>query len=230
MSPEQVAGHLQVDHRTDIYSLGMVLYALLTLARPIAAPSREAVLRQIVTKAMPPASWRNPSLPRDLEAVLHKATSKDPDDRYRTAAEFAADLRRWLDGNPVMALPYRYRLDAREIRAERPAGIMVIAFAHFLAAAFSAIAAAWMILVIVIVSSEQFKKSVGWPRAVEPSIQAVRFSIGVTGVGLAFASACFLEIGLGLLTANRWARWVSIGAYFTLAAWALFEMLYRLGC
>ncbi len=89
---------------------------------------------------MPPASWQNPAIPRDLEGLLHKAAAKDPDDRYQTAADLAADLRR-LDGKPVAALPYRYRLDRREIKAERPAGIMVLAFVHFLAATFSAITA-----------------------------------------------------------------------------------------
>src|SRR5262249_44630921 len=157
-SPEQVTGHLDLDHRTDIYSLGLVLYELLTLARPIAASTREGVLRQIVTKAMPPASWHNPSLPRDLEGVLHRATAKDPDDRYQTASDFAADLGRWLDGKPVTALPYRYRLDRREIKAERPPGITVLAFAHFMAAAFSAIAASWMTFMILVMASEQFYK------------------------------------------------------------------------
>ena len=123
MSPEQVTGRFDLDLRTDIYSLGMVLYETLTLGRPISAPTREAVLRQIVTKAMPPASWRNPALPRNLEAVLHKATAKDPDDRYQTAAEFAADLKNWLDGKSVTAPPYRYRLDSARDQggAARPA-------------------------------------------------------------------------------------------------------------
>ena len=149
MSPEQVTGRLDLDHRTDVYSLGLVLSELLTLARPIAAPTREAVLRQIVTKAMPPASWRNPALPRDLEGVLHKAAAKDPDDRYQTAADFADDLRRWLDGKPVAAHTYRYRLDLREIKAERPAGILVLAFGHFLVSAFSVVGDLVLIMYII---------------------------------------------------------------------------------
>src|SRR4051794_15590103 len=68
--------------------------------------TREGVLRQIVTKALPPASRFNPAFPRDLEGVLNKATARDPDDRYPTAIEFATDLRRWLDGKSVAALPY----------------------------------------------------------------------------------------------------------------------------
>ena len=82
MSPEQATGRIDLDPRTDVYSLGLVLYELLTLVRPIASPTREGILRQIVTKALPPASRFNPAIPRDLEAVIHKATAKDPDDRY----------------------------------------------------------------------------------------------------------------------------------------------------
>jgi serine/threonine protein kinase len=65
MSPEQVAGLLKIDHRTDIYSMGLTLYEVLTLQRPITAPTREGVLRQVVTKALPPVSWKKPcSAPR----------------------------------------------------------------------------------------------------------------------------------------------------------------------
>jgi hypothetical protein len=206
----------------------MVLYELLTLARPIAAPTREGVLRQIVTKAMSPASWHNPSLPRDLEGVLHKAAAKDPDDRYSTALELAADLRRWLDGKPVVALPYRYRLDPREIKAERPAGIMALSFAYFLASVFSAISASGLIFMNLILSTEEFHKSIGASGVNDPSVQALRFFFVMDIVGLAISSAAFLVVGLGLLAANRWARWVSIAVSSALAAWALYGMIREL--
>jgi serine/threonine protein kinase len=228
MSPEQVTGRLDLDQRTDVYSLGMVLYEFLTLTRPITAPTREGVLRQIVTKALPPASWRNPALPRDLEGVLHKATAKDPDDRYQTAADLAADLRRWLDGQPVAASPYRYRLDPREIKAERPAGIMVLAFAHFLASALSAIVASWMILTAIAMSSQTFIKSMNQQGMGELSPRELqKFLFIVTGVA-ALSSACLSTVGFGLLAANRWARWVAIGASSTLAAGALLGMIREL--
>ena len=95
MSPEQVTGRLEVDHRTDIYSLGLTLYELLTLQRPITAPTREGVLRQIVTKALLPVSWLNRAVSRDLEGVVHKATTKDPDERYQRARGFA-EFREYL--------------------------------------------------------------------------------------------------------------------------------------
>src|SRR5262249_1926934 len=95
-------------------------------------PTREGVLRQIVTKALPPVSWRNRSVPRDLEAVVHRASAKDPDDRYQGAADFASDLQAWLDGKPVAALPYRHRIDEREIAAERPGSVVFVSFVFFL--------------------------------------------------------------------------------------------------
>jgi hypothetical protein len=128
MSPEQVSGRVRVDHRTDIYSLGIVLYELLTLQRPISAPTRERVLRQVVTKALPPVSRLNRSIPRDLESVVHKATAKDPDERYQSSVAFAADLDNVLSNKRVGAPFYRYRLDKREIAAERPTEIIVISF------------------------------------------------------------------------------------------------------
>ena len=112
MSPEQVTGRFGIDHRTDIYSLGLVLYELLTLRRPIAAPTREGILRQIATKALPPVSWRNRAVPRDLEAVVHKATAKDPDERYQTAD---ASPPTWGTGSRQAGhgQPYRYKFDVR---------------------------------------------------------------------------------------------------------------------
>jgi serine/threonine protein kinase len=117
MSPEQVTGRGVVDCRSDVYSLGLVLYELLALRPPIEAGNREHLLRAIVTKPLPPISWRNSAVQGDLERVVHKATQKDPDQRYASAAEFAADLDRCLAGKPALAPPYRFRLDEREITA-----------------------------------------------------------------------------------------------------------------
>jgi serine/threonine protein kinase len=223
MSPEQVTGRLDLDGRTDVYSLGLVLYELLTLTRPIAAPTREGILRQVATKALPPASWRNPALPRNLEGVLHKATARDPDDRYQTAADLAADLRRWLDGRPVDAPPYRYRLDPREIKAERPAGIMVLAFAHFLASALSTIVTASLTFLAIALANELVRKSMGARDVDELSSRAFRDGLPTSIGVLALSSAGLAWIGFGLLTANRWARRGAVGLYSALAAWAVFE-------
>jgi hypothetical protein len=139
MSPEQVAGRMHVDHRSDIYSLGLVLYELLTLSRPMLEPNREALLRGVVTKSLVPVSWKNPEVPRNLESVVHKAIAKDPDDRYQSANEFAADIERCLQDKPVLADPYHYKFDEREILAERPSWVTAAAFWFFFVAIVHAV-------------------------------------------------------------------------------------------
>jgi hypothetical protein len=126
MSPEQVSGRLDVDHRTDVYSLGLVLYEMLTLQRPIEAATREGVLRQVMTKSRPPVSWKNPAVSRNFERVVHKAIAHDPDERYQSASALGADLQNVVDRKPVAAPPYRYKADLREIAAQRPRAVTML--------------------------------------------------------------------------------------------------------
>jgi serine/threonine protein kinase len=134
MSPEQVTGRFKVDHRSDIYSLGLVLYELLTLQRPITATTREGILRQIVTKAIVPVSWKNRSVSKDLESVVHKSTANDPDERYQSAEAFASDLENVLNRKQVQALPYRYKFDRSGINSERPGSVVAASIVFFVLA------------------------------------------------------------------------------------------------
>ena len=98
MAPEQLRG--QADPRTDVYALGLTLQELLTLeppAIPLISRSgqREAVQLRLV----------RPEIPRDLETIALKACSAEPELRYQTAAEFEADLQRFLEDRPIMARP-----------------------------------------------------------------------------------------------------------------------------
>ncbi|QDU56113.1 tetratricopeptide repeat-containing serine/threonine-protein kinase [Aeoliella mucimassa] len=106
MSPEQARGQGDlVDHRTDIYSLGVTLYELATLNHPcpeVANPQWIIDGRRPVAK--PLRSW-NKHIPRDFETIVMKAISDEPGDRYRTALEFAEDLRRFEEGMPIKASP-----------------------------------------------------------------------------------------------------------------------------
>lgn len=104
MSPEQISGSpMRIDRRTDIYSLGVTLYECLTMRRPFAEPTREALYKAVLTREPERARKVNHTIPGDLEVVLHCAMEKDRDRRYQTAADFAEDLRRVRAGEPILA-------------------------------------------------------------------------------------------------------------------------------
>ena len=93
MSPEQVQGH-ELDARSDLYSLGAVMYEMLCGQRPFRAGALGKLLRQVVQSTPEPLREVRAEIPEDLEAVVVRALQKDPGNRYRNGAEFAADLTR----------------------------------------------------------------------------------------------------------------------------------------
>ncbi len=104
MSPEQsLAQRVVIDHRTDIYSLGVTLYELLTLQPAHTGDDREELLRRLTLEEPTTPHKINPSIPSDMETIVLKAISKNPADRYATASDLAADLQRYLDGHPIQA-------------------------------------------------------------------------------------------------------------------------------
>ena len=106
MSPEQARG-LKVDHRTDLFSLGAVLYRLCTGRNPFAGEHVMAVLAALITDEPTPVRERNPNVPEPLAALIHQLLAKKPEDRPQTAADVAKRLRAILEqlAAPAVAEP-----------------------------------------------------------------------------------------------------------------------------
>ena len=99
MAPEQ--GSRTGDERSDIYSLGVVLYQLVTGALPFEADTPLGIILKHINAPLTPPTAVDPDLPLSVEAVIMRALAKDPDNRYQTAKELAADLKKCLVGEPV---------------------------------------------------------------------------------------------------------------------------------
>ncbi|MBX3627857.1 MAG: serine/threonine protein kinase [Rhizobacter sp.] len=96
MSPEQVQ-HAAIDRRTDVFSLGVVLYELLTGTRPFRGNSLQEITGAVVSLVPPKAHEVDASVPRALSEITAKAMEKNPDDRYRSARALSRELRHWLE-------------------------------------------------------------------------------------------------------------------------------------
>jgi serine/threonine-protein kinase len=103
-SPEQAHGrHDEVGPRSDVYSLGVSLYQLLTGHKPFTAPTLETLLDKVSRGEYPPASQVKPGVPRPLEAVCRKAMAVRAEDRYESAQALAEEVERWLADEPLRA-------------------------------------------------------------------------------------------------------------------------------
>lgn len=113
MSPEQLAGQ-PVDGRSDLYSLGVMLFQLLTGTLPLRGDSMAALVYQIANQPAPDVRERRPELPQELADILSKTLSKSPAQRYQTGLEIAADLRKTI---AALSLSPDFHLAPHGVRA-----------------------------------------------------------------------------------------------------------------
>src|SRR5205085_6125341 len=145
MSPEQaMAKRVLIDHRTDLYSLGVTLYELLTLEPAFGGNDRQELLRQIAFEEPRPPRRLNKPIPAELEIIVLKAMEKNPAERYATAQEFADDLRRFLEDKPIRAKPPT--LVQRAVKwSRRHRAVVVSAVAILVVAVLALAIGAWLI-------------------------------------------------------------------------------------
>jgi eukaryotic-like serine/threonine-protein kinase len=101
MAPEQMR-RLPADRRADVFSLGVVLYELLTDQKPFRGESLNEIRDAVLTHEPPLANKVDPAVPKALALIVARAMAKDPEQRFRSARSFARELRQWLDDNPVV--------------------------------------------------------------------------------------------------------------------------------
>ncbi|MBI4618049.1 MAG: protein kinase [Planctomycetes bacterium] len=150
MSPEQAEGRSdEIDERSDIYSLGAMLYELLSLEPPFTGKTVEEVISKVLTEDLVPPSRRAPgrNIPWELDAVVQRAMEPRKKDRYGSVEELRADVARFLGGHPLEAATYRvWHLLAKWASRHRPAvtagGVAAAVVLASVAAAFVQIAGA----------------------------------------------------------------------------------------
>jgi serine/threonine protein kinase len=126
MAPEQYSDAGEITIRTDVYALGLILYELLCdkPAIKLKATTLPAALSELTRNEIPSPSQAVPGLPSDMDCIVRKASQRDPNQRYATAANMAQDLDDHLEGRPLSLAP---SLASLETGSHRPRAALVVA-------------------------------------------------------------------------------------------------------
>ena len=119
MAPEQAAGQKNLDCRTDIFALGVVLYELLTGMRLFKRHTDMATLQAVADCEIAPPSQINPRVPKDLDPIVMKALTREPEDRYAEALQLQLALEDWLLAHPVPSSTAHVAAFMKELYAAR---------------------------------------------------------------------------------------------------------------
>ena len=175
MPPEQADGRIgEVDHRSDIFALGGILYRMLTLEPPYAGPTTVNVMMMAVEGDVVPPRKRAPerSIPAELESICLQAMAKDPADRYGAVEAMAEDVRAFLDHRLVSVHPYGLLSRFARLVQRHPAGSVGAAVAAFLLVFSSAVV--WILLARAEASAARASEAQARERASRASAREAR--------------------------------------------------------
>jgi tetratricopeptide (TPR) repeat protein/predicted Ser/Thr protein kinase len=144
ISPEQAQGR-PIDRRTDVYSLGVVLYQLLAGTPPFTGTNIAQILVSVVQEEALPLRRLDPAIPRDAETIVARCLEKDPERRYESAWALAEDLDRFLQGEPIQARPsgWGYRMGKRLRKNRALTAVSAAAAVALLALGATSLQARW---------------------------------------------------------------------------------------
>jgi tRNA A-37 threonylcarbamoyl transferase component Bud32 len=120
MSPEQAKGSKEMDHRSDLYSAGVMLYEAITGQVPFNAETFNELIFKIVLETAPPPQQLAPGLDPAFSSIMQKAMAREPNDRFQTAQEFAGAMQAWLGTGQGVALPPQQMPAQRAVMGSAP--------------------------------------------------------------------------------------------------------------